>query len=63
MNLGENLKDIILLDSDCNCTMFCKKKLVDKVFNNGYSIRVGTNKDKNLESSKKHTGLPFKKKY
>ena len=62
-NLEENLKDIILLDSNSNATIFCKKKLVDKAFNSKDSMIVETNGDSNLKSSKKHTMPLFKEKY
>ena len=48
MNSKENLKDIILLDSDSNTTMFCNKELVDEVFDSEDSMTVGINGDGNL---------------
>ena len=63
MNSGENLKDIILLDSNSNTTMFSNKELVDKVFNSEDPMIVGTNRDSNLESNKKCIVLLFKEKY
>ena len=63
MNLGDNLRDIILLDSNSNTTMFCKKELVDEVFESKDSIIVGTNGDGILKSNKKCTVLLFREKY
>ena len=63
MNSGENLKDIILLDSNFNTTIFCKKELVDKVFDSEDSMIVRTNRDSNLESNKKCIVPLFKEKY
>ena len=63
VNLEENLKDIILLDSNSNTTIFCNKELVDKVFDSKNSMTVGTNGDGNLESNKKCIVPPFKEKY
>ena len=62
-NLGENLRDIILLDSDSNTIIFCKKELVDKVFDSNNSMKVRTNRDGTLKLNKKCTIRLFKKKY
>ena len=63
MNSGENLRDIILLDSNSNAIVFCKKELVDKVFNSEYYITVKINRDGSLKSTKKCIVLSFKEKY
>lgn len=33
----------MLFDSDSNAIIFCKKELVDKVFNSNESMTIGTN--------------------
>jgi hypothetical protein len=43
--------------------MFCKKELVDKVFNSKDSMIVGTNRDSTLKLNKKCTMLSFEEKY
>ena len=55
MNSEENFRDIILLNRNSNIAMFCKKKLVAKVFNSEDSVIVGINRDGNLKSNKKCT--------
>ena len=63
INSEENLRDIMLLDSDSNATIFYKKDLVDKVLNSENSIIVEINRDSNLKSNKKYTILLFEEKY
>ena len=63
MNSGENLRDIILLDSDLSAIIFCKKRLVDNAFNSKDSVLVGATRDSNLKLNKKHIALLFKEKH
>ena len=54
---GENneLKKLILLDSDSNATVFCEKDYVTKIWDTNKHIGVGTNGGGKLISTKKCT--------
>ena len=52
-NFEENLKKLILLDSDSNATIFCEKDYVTDIWDVNETMGVGTNGNGQLVSSKK----------
>ena len=52
-NLEQDLKKLILLDSDSNTTIFCERKYVTEVWNVKESMGVGTNGNGKLVSNQK----------
>ena len=54
-NEQENLKELILLDSDSNATVFCERKYVTKVWKVEESMGLGTNGGGSLVSNMKCT--------
>ena len=52
-NLEQDLKKLILLDSDSNTTIFCERKYVTEVWNVEETMGVGTNGNGQLVSNQK----------